>query len=759
MCRNKMKRSVRILLLAFAAPAMFVGAAAGADDDWLLCGSGFRIPERPALEAAESGAEPGTLHLSADEAEIVEEGISRFTGNVTVEQGSRQLRSEEIIYDQSREVIEAKGNVRFWDEGMFVAGDSARAELDQDVVTFGPVVSFMLEDEHGHGDAGEIRAFGNERRTARDVSYTTCNPGEADWRITASRVEFDHVEDVGIAENMSLEFMGQRVFYLPWMSFPLSSQRKSGFLTPTFGSSGSGGAEVAVPYYFNLAPNHDATLTARAMRDRGVQAQGEFRFLSRTYGFGRMAAEHLPHDSKLDDDRTAFDLVHRHRWSDRWSTDARFEWVSDTEYLEDLGSSLSQTSRSHLPRRFDATYRGDGWGALVRLQDFMTLDRTIKPESRPYARLPQIILRTNRPQRNHAPNFGLEAEFAYFDEDSRTTGARVDLEPALTYPMQSAGGFVIPRAALHITGYNLNRTESEATLDDDPSRLLPSFSLDGGLFLERPVTLAGKPLIHTIEPRIHYLLVPYDRQNDLPRFDTGRPSFSFAQLFRENRFLGGDRIGDANQMTLALTSRLLDDRGVEHGRASIGQVHYFRDRRVTLDGDDEPETSRTSDFVAEIEARPTRDWRLRAGFQYDTGSDRTEKNALNVRYQPNRRSVINAGYRLVRDIHPAETIEQAELSFAWPLGANWRTVGRWSFALNNDSKQTLEALGGLEYESCCWGFRAMARRFRRSGARSDGEDSYSDGIFLQFELKGLTGRGNRTDALLTRSIPGHENEF
>ena len=750
-----MRPSTRPSLIACAAAALFVRAA-GADIDWSQCGPGFQAPERPAPEAAESGADPGTIHLSADEAELVEEGVSRLTGNVAVERGARQLRSDEIVYHRSGEVIEARGNVRFWDEGLFAAGERARADIGQDISSIGPDATYMLEDEHGHGDAAEITAFGSERMVGNDMSYTTCNPGDADWRITASEVELDRAGNTGTARDMWLEFMGQRVFYLPWISFPLSSQRKSGFLTPSFGASGPGGAEVTVPYYFNLAPDHDATLAARTMSDRGVQAQGEYRFLSRTWGAGHVAAEHLPHDSKLDDDRTAFDLSHRNRWSDRWSTDIRFEWVSDTAYLEDLGSSLSQSSRTHLPRRLDARYRGDGWNALVRIEDFMTLDRTL---DQPYARLPRILAGTNLPQRNRAPNLDATAELTYFDQDSRTTGTRIDLHSSLTYPIHTAGAFLEPKAALHATRYDLNRTAAEASLDDGPSRLLPSFSLDSGLFLERPVTLSGGSFTSTFEPRLHYLLVPYERQDDLPRFDAGEPTFSFAQLFRENRFVGGDRIGDANQMTLALTSRLTDDRGGERARASIGQIRYFRDRKVTLDADDAPGTASASALVAEIEGRPSRAWRLRAGLQYDTGADRTEKNVLSARYQPDRRSVVNAGYRLVRDIDPNEDVEQAELSFAWPLGASWRTVGRWSFALDEGSDRTLEAFGGLEYESCCWGFRAVARRYRRSGDRTDGEDPYSNGIFLQIELKGLTGVGSRADALLVRGIPGYENEF
>ena len=757
-----MKPAIRHLPLVFAVPAVLAGTAAGADDDWPLCGSGFRLPERPAMEAAEPGADPGTIRLSADAAELVEDGVSKLTGNVIVQRGSQQLRSDEGVYDESRRTIEAKGDVGFWDEGVFIASEGARAELGADVFAFMPENSFMLEKAHAHGDAAGLEAFGDERIVARDVSYTTCDPGDADWRITAREVELDRIEDVGTARGASLEFMGARVLYLPRISFPLGGRRKSGFLVPSFGTSESSGAEVAVPYYFNLAPNRDATLTARTMSDRGVQARGELRFLSRGFGFGRLAAEHLPHDSKFDGDRTALDLAHRHRWSDRWSTDARLEWVSDKAYLEDLGTSLSQSSRSHLPRRFDATYRGDGWDALVRFQDFMTLDRALEPEDRPYAQLPRIAVRTSRPERNRAPNLGLEAELTYFDHDGRTTGTRTDLQPFVTFPGYSAGAFIRPKAALHVTAYHLNRTDEEeaAGLDDDPVRVLPSLGVDGGLIFERPLTLSERPFTHTIEPRLHYLLVPYERQDEIPIFDTGRPGFSFAQLFRENRFSGRDRFGDTAQATLALTSRLLDERGGERVRASIGQIRYFRDRRVTLDADGAPETSRASDLVAELEARPARDWRLRAGIQYDTGEHRTAKNVLNARYQPGPRRFVDVGYRLVRDAGvPDGTIEQADLSFAWPFAPSWRAVGRWSYALGEDRDRTLEASGGLEYESCCWGFRVVVRRHRRGGLAGDGGDRYSNAIYLRIELKGLTGTGNRADAPITRGIPGYEDEF
>ena len=742
------------LLLALAMSGAFAGAARGADADWLLCGAGLQVPARPASAALEPGADPQAIYLSADDGDFIENGVSVLTGNVEVEQGVRQIRSDELVYNRPEETLNARGNVRFWNKGVFAAGDEARAHTGKDVITIEPGASFILEDRHGHGDGAGVAIFGRERLTAHDATYTTCNPGAADWRVTAGRVEFDRVEGVGDAWNAWLEFKGLPVFYTPWISFPLGDRRKSGLLAPSYGVSGSSGVEITAPYYFNLAPNYDATLAMRVMSARGVQGQGELRFLSRTYGAGQVAAHYLPFDAKFDGARAAVELEHQRRWSSRWSTHARFEWVSDAEYFGDLGTTLSQSSRTHLPRRIDANYRADGWSARIRLEDFLTVDRTIQPQSRPYARLPQILVHTRRPERNRALNFNAAGQLTYFDQRSRTTGARVDLQPSVTYPIRTAGAFVIPKATLRFTRYALDQTGAEASGDSAPSRLLPGFSLDGGVFLDRPFALRGRSLTHTIEPRLYYLLVPFDRQDALPNFDSGRFSFNFAQLFREDRFSGGDRVGDANQLTLALTSRLLDEGGGELARASIGQIRYFRDRKVVLDATHDPDTAQNSDIITQIEARPAREWRIRADLQYDTGADRIDKNTLSVRFQPDERRVVNATYRFVRGAgQQIAAVDQTDLSFAWPLGAHWRAVGRWNLAINRNRSKTLEVFGGLEYENCCWGFRAVARRFLTSGGQ------YLSGVFLQLELKGLTGVGHDTETFLEHNIPGYENEL
>ena len=741
-----------------AAPMIVADSAFGADDDWLLCSAGPQVPERPELEAAETDAGPDAIHLSADRVDVTDGGTSTLEGNVVVEQGTRLLRSDELSYTPDVEVFDATGNVRLWDDGVFLSGNSARADLEHDVTTITGDATFVLEDQHGRGTAAEISATGGERLTASEVTYTTCDPGDSSWRITASQVEFDRARDVGGARNAWLEFHGLRVFYLPRISFSLSDQRKSGFLAPTFGVDDVTGVEVTSPYYFNLAPNYDATLAARAMSERGVQAQVEFRFLSQEFGAGRANARYLPFDRVFDDRRAALDLSHRNQWTSRLSTNSRFEWVSDARYYEDFGANLSQASRSHLPRRIDANYYGDGWTTLVRLEDYQTVDPAIPPVRRPHARIPQVLFRTFGAERNRALNLRMDAEFTYFEAQARTSGTRVDLRPSASFPIRTAGTFLVPRATLDITQYALDPAGGAALEDESPSRMLPIVSLDSGMFLERPLAFKDRRLTHTIEPRLYYLYVPFERQAHLPIFDASRSSFSFAQLFRENRYTGKDRVGDANQLTLALTSRLLADDSTEIARASIGQIRYFRDREVVLGDGHQPETTNASELVAEVEARPSRTWRFRAGLQYDPDAGRTTKSALNVRYQPNRRSVLNAVYRRVRDANPSKTIEQADLSVAWPLGTHWRTVGRWNFALGEETNKTLEAFAGLEYESCCWGLRAVVRRFLRSPGGGD-EDRYSHGVFLQLELKGLTSVGDSTEAFLTRSIPGYENEF
>jgi LPS-assembly protein len=373
------------------------------------------------------------------------------------------------------------------------------------------------------------------------------------------------------------------------------------------------------------------------------------------------------------------------------------------------------------------------------------VDNTLAAESRPYKQLPEFTILAQPIERNKRLNVGARAEFVNFERRSSIKGFRWDIEPTVTFPIRSSAGFLVPSASLRYTGYALDDNAGTG-IPDAPSRVLPRFSLDGGLFLERRFELAGQPMVQTLEPRIYYLFVPFDDQDDLPVFDTSEYTFSFAQLFRDDRFGSADRMADAHQVSLALTSRFLrPSDGDELFRASVGQIRYFRDRKVVLPGG-QRDIDRTSDLVAEVSASFLEPWRLTAGVQWDPSNGRSDRNTISVRYQPDSRRVANFTYRFVRN-----SVEQTDVSAAWPLSRNWRAVGRWNYAL--PESRTLEAFAGVEYESCCWGFRTVVRRYL-TNTRGD----YNNAIFAQLQLKGLTGIGDAAE-FLVKSIPGYRNEF
>lgn len=729
------------ILACLAGLGAYASSLHAASVDQWLCGGPLDYPVRPVMEDADD--DPSTIDVAADEADLVEGGVSELRGHVQIQRATQQLEASTVRYDEPAGLISAHENVEFWDEGLFVNGDEARMQTETDVTTIRHP-GFVLSQQHARGAAGEVVITGNELMELRDTTYTTCNPDDVAWMLHADEIELDRAEEVGTARNVRVDFMSVPIFWSPWLSFSLSNKRKSGFLTPSAGLNGETGAELSIPYYWNIAPNMDATITPRVMSERGVLLGGEYRFLTRSTE-GQLGLEYLPHDLRRGDARGALSFQNETRFTSRLRTDVDLNWVSDNDYLEQLGTNLEIASTRFLQRRGDVTYSGRGWSLLGRLQDYQTVDDTIVATSRPYQRLPQVLFRTSDTERNRRFNPHLDAEFVNFDRSAGVTGTRIDLLPSLSYPLRTASTFFIPRVSLRYTRYSLDNTAAGA--DTSPDRTIPSFSLDSGVYLERNLRFAGSDYVQTLEPRVFYLLVPFDNQSDLPVFDTGRLTFNFAQLFREDRFSGADRVGDAHQVTLALTSRILAPRtGDELFRASVGQIRYLSDRDVTLPGGT-PETSDSSALVGELAANVAGGWRVVGGMQWDPAESQTDKSTVSLRYQPEPGKVLNLSYRFVRD-----AVEQTDASLRWPVDENWSVVGRWNYAL--PAHRTLEAFGGFEYNTCCWAMRAVARRYL-----NDVNADANTGIFLQLELKGLAGVGRGTGAFLERSIPGYRNRF
>jgi LPS-assembly protein len=708
---------------------------------WALC-----QPWPPLIVPLEPEPLPHTpvevvpVQLFANHALLSAERDAQFRGDVVLLRDGQQLEADEMDYDATANEVRARGDVRYWQEGFAAAGDSAHLDLDTDQGEM-ETATYRLEERHARGRAERVLVEGPERARLSRVSYTTCDPGRRDWELRAREVRLNRATGTGNARHVTVAFQGVPFLYSPYLSFPLDNRRKSGFLTPSVGSSSTTGFDLQVPYYWNIAPHRDATITPRFMADRGVQLIGEFRYLNPA-NRGIVGAEYLPGDRVAERDRHAFFLRHSGVLAPRWTTNIDVNHVSDSQYLQDFGDSLSVASITHVERRADVQYHGGVWNVLGRVQGFQTVDEEIPGPARPYQRLPQLLVRGALPPTAYGVTPALRAEYVNFERADSVTGGRLDLRPSLSLPLTGLAYFLTPTLSLRHTQYQLDGTPPEEP--SNPSRTVPSVSLDGGIFLERDAQWGDRPLLHTLEPRLFYLYVPRVDQDELPVFDTGRFGFGFAQLFAEDRFTGADRVGDANQLTLALTSRLIDGpTGAERLSAGIGQILYFRDREVTLPNE-AVATERTSDLLGQLGLRLHPSWTGDATVQWNPHEDRVEVGTAALRFRPGRSRIVNLAYRFRHD-----SLEQTDVSFLWPLGPQWRLVGRWNYSLRES--RNLETLAGVEFESCCWGARLAVREYLL-----DAEGNTDLGVYLQLELKGLTSVGQNVENLLEHGILGYE---
>jgi LPS-assembly protein len=689
------------------------------------------------------------VHISAEGAEYyADRQTARFIGNVEIVQTPQRVLADEVLYDNLTEDVAARGSVYYERPDLRVESAGGRMNLQTYEGTLQDL-EYRLPERGARGRAEALVVEGPRRSRFRELSYTTCAPEREGWVLRAEEIELHHALGIGEARNARLRFQGVPILYLPYATFPVGTQRKSGFLAPSVGYGDATGLDVATPYYLNLAPNIDATLTPRVLTKRGLMLGGELRYLTERHE-GEVRGEILPDDAEREDGgvRGAFSMEHTGVLGQRWTTDVDVNYVSDDDYLDDLGDSLAVTSQRQLERRGDLRYHGDGWSFLGRLQDFQTVDEDIPKIDQPYSRLPQALLTADRRLSSTLPVTGhLDTEYVYFRKDDAVQGHRIDLYPALSLDARRPWGHVRPKVGLRHTLYRLEDTP--AGMDDDPERTLPIASLDAGLAFERRGRLAGHPITQTLEPRLFYLYVDDQDQDGLPVFDTSERDFTFDALFRENRFNGADRIGDANQLTLALESRTLSGAdGSERLRLGIGQIYYFEDREVQLPGIPD-RTDSSSPLVAGASARIGRHWSVGGALEWDPDDERTERSSARLEYNRDGDRILNLAYRLRRGL-----AEDTDVSARWPLAAGLHAVARWRYSLLYD--QTVDAFAGLEYDSCCWVLRAVGRHW--ADELVDGGDTHT-GVFLQLELKGLTSLGSSVDDMLEKGILGYGNHY
>jgi LPS-assembly protein len=693
----------------------------------------------PAVAPADVPATPGDApRITADTAELLDVGKSTFQGDVRVEHNGRILEADSLFYDREKNDIDVTGPVRMQSGDMGVVARTGQIDLDSGQGEFGDA-AFSLTNGRGRGGAKRLHNPETGVLELNDVSYTTCNPGDDDWLLRADRLKLDQNTNTGTARNTTIRFKGVPIFYSPYFSFPIGNERKSGFLVPRVGSSSESGLDVAVPYYFNLAPNYDATLTPRLMSRRGLQLVGEFNYLT-VGSTGEVAAEYLPSDNEANDDTRHFTLWrHNALLSENWSFALDYKSVSDEEYFEDLDNTIGSSAENYLRRNANLHYQtSSGWLTFRGImQDFQSLDRTLSNINEPHALQPQLQLDIRSPE-TWVLQPGVSTEYVRFRRDTGEEGNRADVRPNLILSLDASSWYLKSEAAVRYTNYKLDNRPPG--LESSFTRSVPSFTLDTGLRFER-LTRKGK--LQTLEPRLFYVNVPFRDQLDFPDFDAGEPDFEFGQLFVENRYSGIDRISNADQATLAITSQLIDPQtGIVGIKAGVGQIYRFEDTEVLIPGAVVTDLDR-SDIVAATEIAWARNLSTALSLQYDPDDSRFDRGSVRMQYRPEKDSLFNVGYRFRRDL-----LEQSDISFLWPLNARWRALGRWNYSLLD--RQDVETLAGLEYQSCCWAMRIAYRRYL-SGVQGE----YNNGVYLQLELTGLGQLGDNFQRLLERDVRGY----
>ena len=720
-------------------------------EQWRAC---LDRPARPTLSGDRSGRRDPTAAVAIESDRMRHDagsGSTAFQGDVTLERADQWLRSDELLYRQMEERIDARGDLFYGEDGLRLFADQGYLLLRQDRGELDGA-RYLVPESLSQGSAHRIELRDADVVRLSGATYSTCEPGNEFWQLRVDRLRLNRETGVGEAWNARMAIHGTPVAYVPYMNFPIDDRRKTGLLPPTFRESTRTGTDFTQPYYWNIAPNRDATVSPRYMSRRGFMLDGEFRYLENRHS-GEFRGAYLPDDNVRDEDRWGLSIQQRARLARSVNASLDFNRVSDEDYFRDFGSSFDQSSVTFLRSRAEVAHREGNLTTTARADWFQTLAPEIPARGRPYERLPQVRVRYTPWRAALGPvdlDYRLDAEAVRFDHPQsrlRDTGTRLDVTPRLALPYERQAGYITPSIALRHTQYDLDRVESDG--DEVFSRTTPIASLDTGLYLERHFRAFRRPLRQTLEPRLYYLYVPSREQSDIPRFDTTRAEPSLFQFFSENRFTGADRVGDANQVTLGLTSRFLDrESGEEYFRAGIGQIVHFRDREVQLRPGDPVEETNRSEIIGETRARLPAGFSVGGEVVWDPDTEETRFATARINYQPRSDAVVSTAYRARRD-NGELSLEQRELAAVWPVGERWHLLGGWRYSMLEE--RTLEAFGGLQYRDCCWSVRLVNRYFRE-----DALDEPENSVMLQFEFRGLGSVGDRIEDFLQDTVYGYQ---
>lgn len=755
-----MRPALRLLPLPFCIALSLSARAEDPPPDFSLCPISDAVPAFDDAQVPRGSPDDRAnrpTDIDGDQLAGVQNENLIVRGNVQLRRGDQFLGTDKLTYDTESGQYVAEGSVRYQDSGMRLVAESARGDQEVDTHRLEDV-RYQLVSRRGNGRADAITLEGSTG-TLVGSTYSSCDPSDRQWELRAGKIEVDTDTGMGTARNATLHIRDVPVLYVPWFVFPVDDRRRTGLLYPSIGTSSRNGFDWRQPIYLNLAPNYDATLEPRFMSKRGFMLGGEFRYLA-AKGAGTFEAAFLPDDdlasreraaeiadgvppeNRRKDDRSQFSFNGYQNLDRNWQARASINWISDPYYVEDFSSSLDNLSPVYLASNVGVHGRGETWSAGANATYYLLSDYTLTDNALPHHRLPRTWLRWEKPLHSWLVA-GLDAEAVQFEHTVRAGGTRFDLKPWVSLPFEGASWFMRPTFAWRHTAYQLEDGFGPAVTDRSPTRSLPITSLDAGLFLDRETAWQGEQYLQTLEPRLFYLHVPYSDQSGIPRFDTRPLTFSWGQLFRDNRYSGADRQADANQVTVALTTRLIrESDGSEKLSASFGQIRYFEESRVTVPGEvplDQGESAWVADLGYAINDR----WSASASYQWDPKFRRQDLASLRTQYLLGDEGVINFGYRHRRDL-----LEQVDLSFLYPLSPSWSVVGRYYYSLYDH--KLLEGLAGVQWDSCCMAVRLVGRRYVRN---RDGD--LNNTLMLEVELKGLGSAGRDARSVLRRGILGY----
>lgn len=703
------------------------------------------------------------IQISADQIEHQGDSGSSMSGNIEIKQGSRSFTADSLAIGSDQRRLELKDHIAISDTEMVLLAKQAVVDLDDNESELTDAKYLLLESKM-RGTAQLLQRDAENKVRIKQGSFSSCEPGDESWVFYADRIELNLDSGFGSASSMHLELGGIPVFYAPYIYFPIDDQRHTGFLMPSIGSSSDAGFELVTPYYLNLADNYDMTLTPRLMSERGLLLETEFRYLGERQQ-GWVDLSWLPGDRgdinpalglQQYPDRWLVGWHHSHQFGDNWTSQINFNRVSDIDYFRDLDfSGLISGNPNHLDQSIRLGYDSASWSLALQYQDYQTVDQDL---TSPYGMRPRLSL-VGRDLFQQTPfEFDLTTEYTDFYRDNllltgagRVNGKRLVLTPELRYPFEFSWGYIRPAIKYWYRSYDL--IDQTAGFDPEPEVAVPVVSLDAGLAFERHLEVKGDDWLQTLEPRIYFLNAEHESQSTLPNFDSELNRFSYAQLFRDNRFSGSDRIGDTQQLSLAISSQLVNASGQRVLDAGLGRIFYFKDREVRLSG--LPSNSDMADHSPV--AGYLRYWYSNSlNLSVGAAADRrylTDAD-MQLQYRKDHRHLMRIGYRFSRSDDLNERIEQPGFSGIWGVDDRWTLVAHWDYDVAQN--RTLDALAGLQYDECCWMTSVYARKWIADGNLSSVAVQSKNAVFVQFQLKGFGGIGDKLDQIVRSNMPNFE---